>query len=114
MKFPTRLAAAGAAAIMALSLAGCDGGNMNYPSGSSAVITGDTIVIGSVTTNSGSAAAYGEAELQGFQLAVDEINAAGGVNGKRIALESMDKFVFKIKMPSGVRVQLINDLADIE
>ncbi|WP_125967505.1 ABC transporter substrate-binding protein [Bifidobacterium samirii] len=75
---------------MALSLAGCDGGNMNYPSGASAVITGDTIVIGSVTTNSGSAAAYGEAELQGFQLAVDEINAAGGIDGKQVALESMD------------------------
>ena len=90
MKFPTRLAAAGAAVVMAMSLAGCDGGNMNYPSGASAVITGDTVVIGTVTTNSGSAAAYGEAELQGFQLAVDEINAAGGVNGKRIALESMD------------------------
>ena len=90
MKLSIRIAAAGAAAIMALSLAGCDGGNMNYPSGSSAVITGDTIVIGTVTTNSGSAAAYGEAELQGFQLAVDEINAAGGIDGRQVVLESMD------------------------
>ena len=50
----------------------------------------DTITLGSVTTNSGTAAAYGEAEVAGFKLAVDEINAKGGINGKKVKLESMD------------------------
>ena len=43
-----------------------------------------------MTTNSGTAAAYGEAEVKGFELAVSEINAKGGINGKKVKLESMD------------------------
>lgn len=52
--------------------------------------SGDSITIGTVTTNSGTAAAYGEAEVKGFELAVSEINAKGGINGKKVKLESMD------------------------
>ena len=82
--------AASAAAVMALSLAGCSGGSMDDSSSSSAKASGDSITIGTVTTNSGTAAAYGEAEVKGFELAVSEINAKGGINGKKVKLESMD------------------------
>lgn len=75
---------------MALSLAGCSGGSMDDSSSSSAKASGDSITIGTVTTNSGTAAAYGEAEVKGFELAVSEINAKGGINGKKVKLESMD------------------------
>lgn len=90
VKFSTKFAAASAAAVMALSLAGCSGGSMDDSSSSSAKASGDSITIGTVTTNSGTAAAYGEAEVKGFELAVSEINAKGGINGKKVKLESMD------------------------
>ena len=90
VKFSTKFVAASAAAVMALSLAGCSGGSMDDSSSSSAKASGDSITIGTVTTNSGTAAAYGEAEIKGFELAVSEINAKGGINGKKVKLESMD------------------------
>ena len=90
VKFSTKFVAASAAAVMALSLAGCSGGSMDDSSSSSARASGDSITIGTVTTNSGTAAAYGEAEVKGFELAVSEINAKGGINGKKVKLESMD------------------------
>lgn len=90
VKFSTKFVAASAAAVMALSLAGCSGGSMDDSSSSSAKASGDSITIGTVTTNSGTAAAYGEAEVKGFELAVSEINAKGGINGKKVKLEFMD------------------------
>ena len=90
VKFSTKFVAASAAAVMALSLAGCSGGSMDDSSSSSAKASGDSLTIGTVTTNSGTAAAYGEAEVKGFELAVSEINAKGGINGKKVKLESMD------------------------
>ncbi|TCF12902.1 ABC transporter substrate-binding protein [Bifidobacterium longum] len=90
VKLSTKFVAASAAAVMALSLAGCSGGSMDDSSSSSAKASGDSITIGTVTTNSGTAAAYGEAEVKGFELAVSEINAKGGINGKKVKLESMD------------------------
>lgn len=90
VKFSTKFVAVSAAAVMALSLAGCSGGSMDDSSSSSAKASGDSITIGTVTTNSGTAAAYGEAEVKGFELAVSEINAKGGINGKKVKLESMD------------------------
>ena len=90
VKFSTKFVAASAAAVMALSLAGCSGGSMDDSSSSSAKASGDSITIGTVTTNSGTAAAYGEAKVKGFELAVSEINAKGGINGKKVKLESMD------------------------
>ncbi len=90
VKFSTKFVAASAAAVMALSLAGCSGGSMDDSSSSSAKASGDSITIGTVTTNSGTAAAYGEAEVKGFELAVSEINAKGGINRNKVQLEPTD------------------------
>ena len=49
------------------------------------------IRIGVAEALSGGAAQYGISIRNGFQLAVDEINAAGGVNGNRIALAIEDE-----------------------
>ena len=88
---PKKLAALCLAAVMGVSVTACSGGNMYATSNESATIAdNDVITIGSVTTNSGAAAAYGEAEVNGFKLAVKEINADGGIFGKQIKLESMD------------------------
>lgn len=79
-----------AAATMMMSMAACSGGSMDDSGSSAGAASGNTITLGSITTNSGTAAAYGEAELKGFKLAISEINAKGGLNGKKIKLESMD------------------------
>jgi branched-chain amino acid transport system substrate-binding protein len=46
----------------------------------------NTIVIGSVLPLSGPVAAYGEHARNGMELAVEEINASGGINGKLLKI----------------------------
>ena len=90
-KFSAKCVALIAAGAMSMSLAACSGGSMDDSSSSNgSAANSDTITLGSVTTNSGTAAAYGEAEVAGFKLAVDEINAKGGINGKQVVLKSFD------------------------
>jgi len=47
---------------------------------------GDSIKIGHITPRRGLLAPLGDYAVMGIQLAADEINAAGGVNGRRIEL----------------------------
>ena len=49
-----------------------------------------TIKIGVITSLTGSQAAFGEAHKNGYAIAVDEINAKGGVLGKKIELDFYD------------------------
>jgi branched-chain amino acid transport system substrate-binding protein len=50
-----------------------------------------TIKIGQIVTSfTGDAAMYGNFQRDGAQLAADEINAAGGINGKKIELFPLD------------------------
>ena len=51
---------------------------------------GDAIVIGAIVTLSGDMSYYGKDMLQSYQLAVDEINAAGGVLGRPLKLFDVD------------------------
>lgn len=53
-------------------------------------IEGDTIKIGFNFEETGDVAAYGTAEKKGAQLAVDEINKAGGIDGKKIEVVDKD------------------------
>jgi branched-chain amino acid transport system substrate-binding protein len=48
------------------------------------------IVVGHVTSLTGDTATFGESSNNGVKLAIDEVNAAGGVKGRKIALEVMD------------------------
>jgi branched-chain amino acid transport system substrate-binding protein len=50
------------------------------------VETGETIKIGLAAPMSGDAAAYGEIVKNGAMMKIDEINAAGGINGKMLEL----------------------------
>ncbi len=45
---------------------------------------GDTVKIGGIAPLSGAVAVYGVECKNGIDLAVEEINAAGGINGKKI------------------------------
>lgn len=69
------------AALMGTVLAGCGG----QQAGSS-----DTIKIGANFEMTGNVANYGQATLDGLNLAIEEINAAGGVNGKKLEVVSAD------------------------
>ena len=50
----------------------------------------DTLVIGGIGPITGGAATYGNAVKNGISLAVDEINAAGGVNGMKLSVDFQD------------------------
>ena len=67
------------AAMAVTALTGC-GSN----SGSSSKKDADKYYIGGIEPTTGATAIYGTAVKNGAQIAVDEINAAGGINGKQI------------------------------
>ena len=70
-----------AVVLFAAALAGC--GNSDKPAG-------EVIVIGGNFELSGAVSSYGNAEKEGAELAIKEINAAGGVNGKQLKLVTAD------------------------
>lgn len=82
-----RVGAVAIAASCAVMLAGCSGGVAGGQSGTS----GDTLKFGMLAPFSGSESAFGTYMKNGATLAVDEINAAGGVNGKKIELLTEDE-----------------------
>ena len=77
------MSAALTAAMTVTMLAGCGGGETEK--GSS-----DTIKIGGIGPVTGDAAIYGEAVKNGAELAVKEINEAGGLNGAQIEFNFQD------------------------
>jgi branched-chain amino acid transport system substrate-binding protein len=50
----------------------------------------NTVKIGIITSQTGSLAAFGEAHKNGYLIALDEINAKGGVVGKKVELDFYD------------------------
>ncbi len=81
--------AAAAAAVMTMGFAGCsnNGGDSYGGNGGSG---GKKLIIGGIGPITGPAAVYGTNVQKGAQLAVDEINAAGGVNGMTLELNFQD------------------------
>ena len=78
-----KLAAGMVATVVGLSLlTACTGGTSGG--------TGNTIKIGLAYELSGAVATYGQDSVVGVQMAADEINAAGGINGKKIELVKVD------------------------
>ena len=104
------IALAAVLAIAMLAMTACGGGNSSNgdngggaapagsggsaaPAGSSAAApaaAGGTIVIGATGPLTGDASSYGISVQQGAQSAVDEINAAGGVNGYQLVFSMKD------------------------
>lgn len=78
---------------MAFGLTACGGGESasgaSEEAGDSAG-SGDTILLGTISPNTGNLAAYGTAIMNGVNLAVEEINAAGGVLGSQILVINAD------------------------
>lgn len=85
MKMKKALSLVLAASLALTSLAACGGGSDEEQASNS-----DTFKIGGIGPTTGDAAAYGTAVQNGAQLAVDEINKAGGINGKQIEFQFED------------------------
>lgn len=81
MKKFNKLVSVALASAMVLAMAGC---------GNSSNSGGDTFKIGGIGPTTGGAAIYGIAVKNGIELAVDEINAAGGVNGYKLEANFQD------------------------
>src|SRR4029079_9361743 len=73
------------AAIFVLFLSGCNSG-----ASKSDASAGGEIVLGHYASMTGSEATFGRSTDNGIQLAVEEINAAGGVNGKKVRVITYD------------------------
>lgn len=83
-----------ASSLLAGVLAGCSAGDSDTSSGggssSGGSKDGDTIKIGANLELSGNVASYGSSIGLGAELAVKEINDAGGIDGKKIELIKVD------------------------
>lgn len=73
-----KLLALALAVIMMFTLVACSGGSE------------DTIKVGVIGCFTGEVASYGNATLNGIRLYVEELNAAGGINGKKVELVEYD------------------------
>ena len=82
-RFKKVMSLALAAAMTAGMLAGCG-------SSASGDASGATYKIGVIGPLTGAAAAYGSSVANAAQIAVDEINAAGGISGHQVELKSED------------------------
>lgn len=76
--------------LLSISLVGCGASNATTSTSSSGSSSGSAntspIRIGVVSSMTGSAALDGQLEANGANMAADEINAAGGINGRKIQL----------------------------
>jgi branched-chain amino acid transport system substrate-binding protein len=96
------------ASVMAMTfLVGCSGNSAG--SGSTGNNAGDVIKIGAIGPLSGAASTYGVSVKEGAQLLEKEINAGGGINGKKI------QFIFEDDQADpNSSMQAFNKLVDSE
>ena len=85
MKWKKAMSVACAAAIMATVIAGCGG-----KKDGGAKADSKELVIGAHFELTGNVANYGKSTFNGVQMAIDEVNAKGGINGKKIKLVQGD------------------------
>ncbi len=86
MKMMKKIACFGmAAALVVASLTGCGGSSSDSGDASA-----DTYKIGAIGPVTGAAAVYGQAVKNGADMAIKEINEAGGINGKQIEYNFQD------------------------
>jgi len=58
---------------------------------------GDTIKIGHLTPRTGFLGPLGEFAVQAVDMAIDEINAAGGINGRKVVVKTYDAAILQIQ-----------------
>jgi branched-chain amino acid transport system substrate-binding protein len=85
MRHRSRLGLFSLLLVVALPLAACGGGEAGTDSGS-----GEPLRIGMLTSLTGNFTPWGVQVRDGMQLAVNEVNQAGGVDGRRLELVAAD------------------------
>lgn len=75
--------------------------------GSTDAFTGEIVIGQIVTSITGAAAMYGDYIINSAQMAADEINAEGGINGKKVVIEYLDD-----QAQSTVALQCMQKLVD--
>jgi branched-chain amino acid transport system substrate-binding protein len=91
LRFPRALPLVVAAlAVLACEKKKPEGGSAPAPGGAGAAAAGDRILLGHVGSLTGSEATFGDSTDKGIQLAIEEVNAKGGVKGKPLALKTFD------------------------
>lgn len=102
-------------AAVALAAAACGSGssttstNSSSGSASGAAASGATVNVGIATVESGSVAELGQAGVQGVQMAINDINAKGGLLGKKIHLEVADSHAEPATGSTEVQSMVQND-----
>jgi branched-chain amino acid transport system substrate-binding protein len=76
-------------AVLALLLAGCPKGEQGTGGGNASTGTGE-ILVGEYGSLTGPQATFGTSTHEGITLAMEEINAAGGVNGRKVTVKTED------------------------
>lgn len=87
MKHSRIIGIASIAAAAALLVSGCQAGGSDP---SSTEPSGDPIIVGTLFSTTGALGPTGERELNGVKIAIDELNAAGGVLGRPLEIVSAD------------------------
>ncbi len=80
--------------------------------GSTSVTAGDTIKLGVAGPHTGDLASYGIPATKAAELVVQQLNAAGGVNGKQVELLIEDD-VCKPEIATNTATKLVSDGADV-
>lgn len=107
-----QLLAAGAVSAMALSACAGSSSSDESSAGSSSSADAGPIVIGAAVANTGFMKSYDDPDMAGFKIAMDEVNAAGGINGRKIELITSDS----ASTPEGAKkaaTDLVSQGADI-
>ena len=88
MKSWKKLASAALAAVVVAGLlGGCGGGDKKSGDAGKG---GNEFVVGVNAELTGNVANYGKSMKSGFELAVEEVNKAGGINGKKVRVVEAD------------------------
>lgn len=93
MKHRSRIAlAATVSVVAALGLSACSGSALSSAGsgGGASSAAGSTVTFGVSAAQTGQYAAYGEQFKEAFDLAAEQVNAAGGIDGHKVALKYAD------------------------
>lgn len=85
--FMKKFAAVSMAVVMTVAFAACGGGDDSANAGGD---TAGTFVIGGIGPTTGDAAVYGQGVKNAAEMAAEEINAAGGINGYQVEFKWQD------------------------
>lgn len=84
--------------VLGMLLTGCQGpqgapaasGAASAAAGTSAAPSGDPIKVGAIMPMTGDVSVYGVSTSNAIKIAIDEINKAGGINGRQVVLDLAD------------------------